>query len=141
MADSIEIAYIVVILVEPALTMATDAWKTGWGCTIQDTPTGGHWTPKDASNHIYHLKIKAVLLGFQSFEKAVVGKHAKVLVDNATAVSCINQMGTSHSQDLVTSMSPLTAFRIVLILGRKSMLSLSLGVTSSFTLFPHLILF
>ena len=43
---------------------------------------------------------KAVLLGLQSFEKAIVGKHVKVLVDNTAAVSCINQMGTCHSQDL-----------------------------------------
>ena len=85
---------------EPALTMATDASKTGWGCTIQNTPTGGHWTPEEASSHINHLEIKAVFLGLQSFEKVVVGKHIKVLVDNTTAVSCINKMGTCHSQDL-----------------------------------------
>ncbi|CAB4027168.1 Hypothetical predicted protein [Paramuricea clavata] len=45
-------------------------------------------------------KIKAVLLGLQSFDKVVGGKHVKVLVDNTTAVSCINQMGTCHSKDL-----------------------------------------
>ena len=98
--ESIESAYNVVSHGEPALTLATDASKTGWGCTTLGTPTGGHWTPEEVSNHINYLEIKAVLLGLQSFVKVVSDKHVKVLVDNTTAVSCINQMGTCHSQDL-----------------------------------------
>ena len=98
--ESIESAYNVISHGEPALTLATDASKTGWGCTTLGTPTGGHWTPEEASNHINYLEIKAVLLGLQSFVKVVSDKHFKVLVDNTTAVSCINQMGTCHSQDL-----------------------------------------
>jgi formylglycine-generating enzyme required for sulfatase activity len=80
--------------------MATDASKIRWGCTINDTPTGGHWTPEEAANHINYFEIKAVLLGFKSFAKVVAGQHVKVLVDNTTAVSCINQVGTCHSKGL-----------------------------------------
>ena len=98
--ESIESVCNVVSHGEPALTLATYASKTGWGCTTLGTPTGGHWTPEEASNHINYLEIKAVLLGLKSFVKVVSDKHVKVLVDNTTAVSCINQMATCHSQDL-----------------------------------------
>ena len=65
-------AYNVVSHVEPALTIGRDASKLGWGCTLQDTPTGGQWMPEQASMHTNYLEIKAVLqFGLQSFEKIV----------------------------------------------------------------------
>ena len=42
----------------------------------------------------------AVFLGLQSFSDQVSDKHVKVLVDNTTAMACINQMGTCHSNDI-----------------------------------------
>ena len=39
--NNVETAYNVVSHGEPALTMTTDASKTGWGCSLQDIPTGG----------------------------------------------------------------------------------------------------
>ncbi|CAB4025002.1 Pre-mRNA-splicing factor cwc-26 [Paramuricea clavata] len=95
--DNVETAYNVVSNGESDLTMTTDASKTGWGCTLQDLPTGGQWTPEEASGHINFLEIKAVLLGLQSFGDKVADRHVKVLIDNTTAVSCLNQMGTAYS--------------------------------------------
>ena len=73
--DSSDTAYNAVSHGEPAFTIATDASKLGWGCTLQDTPTGGQWTLEEASMHINYLDITALLLGLQSFEKIVQGKH------------------------------------------------------------------
>ena len=42
----------------------------------------------------------AVFLGLQSFSDQVSDKHVKTLVDNTTAMTCINQMGTCHSNDI-----------------------------------------
>ena len=79
--------------------MITDASKTGWGCTVNGIPTGGWWDPKEAARHNY-LEIMAVFLGLQSFSDQVSDKHVKVPVDNTTAMACINQMGTCHSNDI-----------------------------------------
>ena len=80
--------------------MTTDASKTGLGCSLHEAPTGGQWTPEEASEHIIFLEIKEVLLGLQSFIDQVSCKNSKVLIDNTTAISCINQMGTCHSEKL-----------------------------------------
>ena len=98
--NNAETAYNVVSHGEPALTMTTDASKTGLRCSMHEAPTGGQWTPEEASEHINFLEIKAVLLGLQSFIDKVSCKNVKVLIDNTTAVSCINQMGTSQSEKL-----------------------------------------
>ena len=78
------------------VTMTTDASQTRWGCI----PTGGSWNPEEADRHINYLETMAVFLGVQSFSDQVPDKHVKVLVDNTTAMACINQMGTCHSIDI-----------------------------------------
>ena len=60
-------------------------------------PTGGSWDPEEADRHINYLEAMAVFLGVQSFSDQVSDKHVKVLVDNTTAMACINQMGTCLS--------------------------------------------
>jgi len=79
------------------LTMTTDASKIGWGCNLEGTSTGGCWTPIEAEHHINYLETKAVLLGLQSFQTKIAGGSLNILIDNTTAVACINQMGTCHS--------------------------------------------
>ena len=73
--NNVETVYNVVSHGEPALTMTTDASKTGWGCPLLEAPTGCQWTPKEASEHINFLEIKAVLLGLQSFFDKVFCKN------------------------------------------------------------------
>ena len=80
--------------------MTTDASQTGWGCTVNGIPTGGCWDPEVANRHINYLETMAVFLGLQSFSDQVSDKHVKALVDNTTAMACINQMGTCHSNDI-----------------------------------------
>ena len=63
-------------------------------------PQGGCWDPEIANRPINYLEAMAVFLGLQSFSDQVSDKHIKVLVDNTTAIACINQMGTCHSNDI-----------------------------------------
>ena len=63
-------------------------------------PTRGCWDPEIVDRPINYLETMAVFLGLQSFSDQVSGKHIKVLVDNTTAIACINQMGTCHSNDI-----------------------------------------
>ena len=83
---------------DPQVTMTTDASLIGWGCCIDTVSSGGNWTPEEAQHDINYLEMLAVFLALKSFSSVVQGNHVKLLVDNTTAVSTINQMGTCHSR-------------------------------------------
>ena len=52
------------------------------------------WTPTEAENHINYLETKAVSFGLQSICSKIAGHSINILIDNTTAVACLNQMGT-----------------------------------------------
>ena len=81
-------------------SLSTDASLTelGGGGACLGTITGGSWTPDERAHDINYQEILAVYLALQSFLSAIAGKHIKVMVDNTTAVFCINIMGTCHSK-------------------------------------------
>lgn len=83
---------------DPQVTMTTDASLIGWGCCIDTVTSGGNWSPEEAQHDINYLEMLAVSLALKSFSSVVQGKHVKLLVDNTTAVTTINQMGTCHSR-------------------------------------------
>jgi hypothetical protein len=95
--SSIESVYNVVSHTQADTTITTDASKTGLGCSLAGTRTGGSWDPGESEKHINWLEIKAILLSLNSFVDHICQKHVKILSDNTTAVCCINHMGTSHS--------------------------------------------
>lgn len=78
--------------------MTTDASLIGWGCCMETVTSGGNWTPEEAQHDINYLEMLAVFLALKSFSNTTSGKHVKLLVDNTTAVTTINQMGTCHSR-------------------------------------------
>ncbi|XP_046860900.1 uncharacterized protein LOC124454136 [Xenia sp. Carnegie-2017] len=84
---------------EPSKCLTTDASLTGWAAP-KWCMCWGNWTPLEASNHINYLEILAVLFALESFSSELKGQHVKVLIDNTTAVACINQMGTCHSRSI-----------------------------------------
>ena len=86
-----------ICVTEPDRTISTDASSTGWGCECQGTASGGQWLPHERAFHINYLELKAVLLALQCFQRDLENKHVRVLIDNTTAVCCVNRMGTSHS--------------------------------------------
>lgn len=81
----------------PDITMSTDASSSGWGCSLGQIKTGGNWTQDEAQNHINYLELFAVFLALKTFADPLTGKHVKVMIDNVTALSDINHMGTSKS--------------------------------------------
>lgn len=80
---------------DPQITLYTDASIIG--CDLKGTPTGGRWSPTEAKNHINYLEMLAIKLALESFEEQVKGKHVKLMVDNMTALTILNDMGTSRS--------------------------------------------
>lgn len=61
----------------PQLELFADACLTGWGATIGNFSTGGHWT-KEELNHINYLELKAILLGLQSLCKDLKQTHIRI---------------------------------------------------------------
>ena len=51
----------------------------------------------EADNHINILELVEAYLGMQTFAKRKTNSHIRIKIDNTTAVSVINRMGTSHS--------------------------------------------
>ena len=83
----------------------TDASNIGWGGVIKgQTRAGENWSPIEASNHINYLELLAILYSLQAFKENIKDALLKVMCDNTTADSCINHMGTSHS-DLCNTMT------------------------------------
>lgn len=98
--ESIETASNPINRGEVDITITSDASKQGWGAATSDSSTGGLWTVEEAKEHINFLEMLAVFFALKSFSTLTHGKHVKVMVDNTTTESTINQMGTSHSPKL-----------------------------------------
>ena len=68
------------------------------GLFINDFSTGGNWTAEEANNHIDYLELLAIFLALKSFSLTILSQHVKVMVDNITALSDLNHMGTRSSE-------------------------------------------
>ena len=91
-------AYNVINRYSPDMIVFTDASNIGWGEVIKgQARAGDNWTPTEANNHINYLELLAILYSLQAFKENIKNAHVKVMCENTTAVSCINHMGTSHS--------------------------------------------
>ena len=83
---------------EPSLVITTDASLSGWGAECQSITTGGMWSHIEAREHINYLELLATFLGLKTFAKTISNSHIRLRIDNTSAVSIINNMGTSHSE-------------------------------------------
>ena len=83
---------------EPCLVITTDASKQGWGAECQNTSTGGLWSKSEASEHINYLELLATFFGLKTFAQTKSNIHIRLMIDNTSAISFINNMGTSHSE-------------------------------------------
>ena len=79
------------------ITLYLDASLMGWGTVMNDTSTGGRWSPSEAENYINCLELLAALFALQCCQSSLSGKHVKIMIDNTTTVSVIDYMGTCHS--------------------------------------------
>ena len=60
----------------------------------------GKWLKKEASSHINFLELKAAFLAFQALVPSVKGPHICFGIYNRTAMSHINKLGGTCSQNL-----------------------------------------
>ena len=79
------------------ITLYSDSSLMGWGAVMNDSSTGGRRSPSEAENHINCFELLAALFALNCFQSSLSGKHVKIMIDNTTAVSVINNMGTCHS--------------------------------------------
>lgn len=82
------------------LEIFTDASPTGWGAFCKNKSTHGFWNSDQQLCHINYLELVAAFCGLKSFSKEL--KNCKILlrIDNKTAISCINRMGSVKYQHL-----------------------------------------
>ena len=82
---------------EPDFIIFSDASLLGWGASCDLGQTGGHWLVTETGMSINALELKAGLFGLQSLLPSTC-RHVRMMMDNTTAVACVNKMGTSHSK-------------------------------------------
>ena len=76
----------------PDITIHTDASLTGWGITDGTNPSRGLWHDLEIDN-INVLELKAIEIGIYTYFKYKNFTHIRVMCDNITAISYINNMG------------------------------------------------
>ncbi len=77
------------------LTLFSDASNKGWGGHIENgASTGGDWSAIEMKSHINILELKAAFLTLQSFCSKLSNAHVKLMLDNTTAIACINKFGS-----------------------------------------------
>lgn len=72
----------------------TDSSTTGWGACVNKVSTYGWWSKEEKERHINYLELKAVYYGLQCFAKESKSCNILIRVDNTTAISYINRMGS-----------------------------------------------
>ena len=76
----------------PDIVVTSDTSDIGWGGLVQEKETGGQWLDNEKRLHVNEKELTAVLFSLQSLCKAKSNKTIKILSDNTTAVSYINNM-------------------------------------------------
>ena len=91
--DNVHIQSRIISRGNPEITIITDASLIGWGATLENQETGGRWTCEESTHHINYLELLAIFMALQSFSDRVRNKFVRIMSDNTSAVSYINNMG------------------------------------------------
>lgn len=76
------------------LEIFSDASLTGWGAACGGARTHGYWSPEDKQNHINYLELLAIFHALRCFASQLRRCNVLLRVDNSTALSYINCMGS-----------------------------------------------
>ena len=79
------------------ITLFTDASNLSWGITNGNNPSGGLWNEAECAQHINWKELKAIQIGILTYCKKNTFKHVRIMCDNTTAISYINNMGGIQS--------------------------------------------
>ena len=80
----------------PDFVTVSDASMVGWGAVFQGSSTGGDWSAEEAEHHINWLELQAAFFTFQIYCVDFRDAHVRMMIDNTTAVACINKMGSTR---------------------------------------------
>ena len=83
-------------IVQPDVTVFTDASEQGWGAYMGDITTGGRWTYEESQSHINVLELKAIFFSLKSLITRPC-QHVRIMTDNTTAMAYIKHMGGVRS--------------------------------------------
>ena len=89
-----------IIRENPTITLHTDALLVGWGASMTTVSTGGQFNLEEQELLINILELKAALFGLQSLCKNTYNYHILIKVDNTSAVTSINKMGSIKSIEM-----------------------------------------
>lgn len=78
----------------------SDASNSGWGAFCKKEVTHGFWNDSEENFHINYLELLAAFYALKSFVKNKSGLNILLRVDNITAISCINRMGSVRYRNL-----------------------------------------
>lgn len=84
------------------LEIFSDASTTGWGAYCNDTKIHGWWDFSQSKQHTNLLELLAAYYALRIFASDLRSCNILLRIDNTTAVSCINRMG---SIKLINSMT------------------------------------
>ena len=77
----------------PAVIMATDASKKGWGASLHSSTASGPWPKHLCSLHINCLEMWAVKNALETFQQELWGKCVGIQIDNKTVVAYLQKEG------------------------------------------------
>lgn len=95
-----------IITKSPSIFLTSDASNLGWGGSLvqgnekecksknKRNSTGGRWSPTESELHINEQELLGGFLTLQSFCFHSSNVHVRILMDNTTAVACINRQGS-----------------------------------------------
>lgn len=76
----------------------SDASLLGWGATYEGFRTHGWWSEKEKSDHINILELKAAFYALKCFASDLSNCDILLRLNNTTAISCINCLGSVQCQ-------------------------------------------
>ena len=82
------------------LEIYSDASTSGWGAWCDTGESFGYWKNEEKLLHINELELRAAFLALKCFATKL--SHVRILlrIDNVTAISCINKMGSIQFRHL-----------------------------------------
>ena len=78
---------------EAQARLFTDASESGWGAHLDDHQSSGSWSTREATLHINHLEMLAVLYALRAFRVQLTGLTVQLMSDNSSVVSYIRKQG------------------------------------------------
>lgn len=72
----------------------SDASSSGWGIYCNGQESFGYWKENESKLHINQLELKAAFFGIKVFASDCSDCELLLRIDNVTAISCINRMGS-----------------------------------------------